>query len=412
MLGDAVFNRVKRSDHKAISEISAFLRSNDLNIDTTVEIFITVTQHDKLVACGGIADNIIKCVAISPLMRGEGLALALATELVNLAYERHHTQLFIYTKVQNEPLFRQCGFYPIATVPGIVVLMENSPCRLKRYAAQLASQRRPGDTIGSIVMNANPFTRGHQYLVRQAAKRCDWLHLFLVKENTSRFSYEDRRRLVLAGTADIPNLTVHEGSQYVISRATFPCYFIKDQGVADDCYTEIDLKIFRQYLAPALGITHRFVGNEPFCAVTAKYNRDMRYWLETPALPSPPIALVEIERLQYQGTAISASWVRKLLAAGDFHAAAPLVPPDTLYYLQDLQTQRRAKAAPHPLSPHNQVNDENYPRSNGRHAGIQRCHGAHRARRGAAARSVDRQQRGKTVRRGDPPHPAGGAAAL
>ncbi len=73
MLGDAVFNRVKRSDHKAISEISAFLRSNDLNIDTTVEIFITVTQHDKLVACGGIADNIIKCVAISPLMRGEGV---------------------------------------------------------------------------------------------------------------------------------------------------------------------------------------------------------------------------------------------------------------------------------------------------------------------------------------------------
>lgn len=214
MLGDAVFNRVKRSDHKAISEISAFLRSNDLNIDTTVEIFITVTQHDKLVACGGIADNIIKCVAISPLMRGEGLALALATELVNLAYERHHTQLFIYTKVQNEPLFRQCGFYPIATVPGIVVLMENSPCRLKRYAAQLASQRRPGDTIGSIVMNANPFTRGHQYLVRQAAKRCDWLHLFLVKENTSRFSYEDRRRLVLAGTADIPT------SRYTKARST------------------------------------------------------------------------------------------------------------------------------------------------------------------------------------------------
>ncbi len=167
-----------------------------------------------------------------------------------------------------------------------------------------------------------------------------------MKENTSRFPYEDRRNLVLKGTEGITNLTVHEGSQYVISRATFPCYFIKEQGVADDCYTEIDLKIFRQYLAPALGITHRFVGNEPFCAVTAKYNRDMRYWLETPALPSPPIDLVEIERLQYQGTAISASWVRKLLAAGDFHAAAPLVPKDTLYYLQDLQAQRRAKPIP------------------------------------------------------------------
>ena len=315
MLGDAVFNRVKRSDHKAISEISAFLRSNDLNIDTTVEVFITVTQHDKLVACGGIADNIIKCVAISPLMRGEGLALALATELVNLAYERHHTQLFIYTKVQNEPLFRQCGFYPIATVPGIVVLMENSPCRLKRYAAQLASQRRPGDIIGSIVMNANPFTRGHQYLVRQAAKRCDWLHLFLVKENTSRFSYEDRRRLVLAGTADIPNLRVHEGSQYVISRATFPVTS-SGSGRGRRLLHRNRSEDLPPVSGARAGITHRFVGNEPFCAVTAKYNRDMRYWLETPALPSPPIALVEIERLQYQGTAISASWVRKLLAAG------------------------------------------------------------------------------------------------
>ena len=98
MLGDTLFNRVKRSDHKSIAQINAFLRSNDLNIDTTVEIFITVTQNDKLVACGGIADNIIKCVAISPQMRGEGLGLTLATELVNLAYERHHTQLFIYTK--------------------------------------------------------------------------------------------------------------------------------------------------------------------------------------------------------------------------------------------------------------------------------------------------------------------------
>ena len=140
MLGDAVFNRVKRSDHKAISEISAFLRSNDLNIDTTVEIFITVTQHDKLVACGGIADNIIKCVAISPLMRGEGLALALATELVNLAYERHHTQLFIYTKVQNEPLFRQCGFSTLTSVPGVMVLMENMP-------EQPVKEKRPNDSL-------------------------------------------------------------------------------------------------------------------------------------------------------------------------------------------------------------------------------------------------------------------------
>ena len=107
--------------------------------------------------------------------------------------------------------------------------------------------------------------------------------------------------------------------------------------MADDCYTEIDLKIFRQYLAPALGITHRFVGNEPFCAVTAKYNRDMRYWLETPALPSPPIALVEIERLQYQGTAISASGCASCWRRG-------------------LPRRRAAGAAGHPVLPAGSAN--------------------------------------------------------
>ncbi len=112
----------------------------------------------------------------------------------------------------------------------------------------------------------------------------------------------------------------------------------------DDCYPEIDLKIFRQYLASALGVTHRFVGTEPFCTVTAKYNHDMSFWLETPSLPYPPISLVEIERLKYHNTAISASWVRKLLAQGDGETIRKLVPPATCQYLQRLLAQRAQKA--------------------------------------------------------------------
>lgn len=229
-----------------------------------------------------------------------------------------------------------------------MVLMENSATRIQRYASYLTTLRHDGNKIGSIVMNANPFTNGHRYLVQQAAAQCDWLHLFLVKEDTSRFPYEDRLELVRAGTSDIKNLTVHRGSEYIISRATFPCYFIKEQGVVDDCYTEIDLKIFRQYLAPALGITHRFVGTEPYCEVTAKYNRDMRHWLETPSLSAPPIELVEIERLRYHGTAISASWVRKLLVQKDLPAITPLVPEATRAYLQRLLVPRSENVTDRP----------------------------------------------------------------
>ncbi len=333
MFGNTVFTRVKRSENKKIAGITQFLRENDLSIDTTVEIFITVTRNERLIACGGLAGNIIKCVAIDESVRGEGLALTLATELINLAYERFCTQLFIYTKTQNEALFKQCGFFTLARVPGVMVLMENNATRLQQYASYLTTQRRDGNKIGCIVMNANPFTRGHRYLVQQAAAQCDWLHLFLVKEDTSRFPYEDRLALVRAGTADIEKLTVHRGSEYLISRATFPCYFIKEQSVINHCYTEIDLQIFRNHLAPALGITHRFVGTEPFCKVTASYNADMRRILQDPANPAPPVQLVEIERLQYHDIAISASWVRKLLVKRDFATIEQLVPEATARYL-------------------------------------------------------------------------------
>ncbi|WP_310606846.1 [citrate (pro-3S)-lyase] ligase [Buttiauxella brennerae] len=345
MFGNTVFAQVKRAENIKMSAITQFLRENDLSIDTTVEVFITVTRNDRLIACGGIAGNIIKCVAISESVRGEGLALTLATELINLAYERNCPNLFIYTKTNNEALFKQCGFYTLTSVPGLMVLMENSATRLERYASYLTTLRQAGSKIGCIVMNANPFTHGHRYLIQKAAEQCDWLHVFLVKEDTSRFPYEDRLALVRAGTADIKKLTVHRGSEYIISRATFPCYFIKEQGVLNHCHTEIDLKIFRQYLAPALGVTHRFVGTEPFCAVTATYNQDMRHWLETPMLQAPPIELVEIERLQYHGMAISASWVRKLLVKKDFLTIDYLVPEVTRDYLQRMFTAHPANPA-------------------------------------------------------------------
>ncbi|EFV6098063.1 [citrate (pro-3S)-lyase] ligase, partial [Shigella dysenteriae] len=166
MFGNDIFTRVKRSENKKMAEIAQFLHENDLSVDTTVEVFITVTRDEKLIACGGIAGNIIKCVAISESVRGEGLALTLATELINLAYERHSMHLFIYTKTEYEALFRQCGFSTLTSVPGVMVLMENSATRLKRYAESLKKFRHPGNKIGCIVMNANPFTNGHRYLIQ------------------------------------------------------------------------------------------------------------------------------------------------------------------------------------------------------------------------------------------------------
>ena len=119
----------------------------------------------------------------------------------------------------------------------------------------------------------------------------------------------------------------------MISRATFSAYFLKDKGIVGDCFTAIDLLMFRQYIAPALGITHRYVGTEPFCATTRKYNEDMKHWLQNGGTTAPAIHVTEIPRTVRGGNPISASEVRRLLRAGDFDRIEVLVPPATLELL-------------------------------------------------------------------------------
>ncbi|MGC6406891.1 [citrate (pro-3S)-lyase] ligase [Bisgaard Taxon 45] len=317
-----------------LKEIIDFLAKSDLSFDTQIEQFVVAyNAHDEIIAGGGISGNIIKCVAINEAYRGEGVALQLATELINLAYELGRTQLFIYTKPEYEILFKSCGFYTIATAYPNVVLLENSATRLKKYCNKLAQNYIHGEKIGAIVMNANPFTLGHHYLIQQALSYCDHLHLFVVGENVSLFSYEERFDLVKQGIADLENLTLHEGSDYIISRATFPNYFLKDKALTESLYVELDLKLFRHYIAPSLGITHRFVGSEPICAITHQYNQKMHYWLEQAHLPSAPIQVIELERNYYAGEPISASRVRQLLKNQDWQALSHFVPQTTLRYL-------------------------------------------------------------------------------
>lgn len=53
--------------------------------------------------------------------------------------------------------------------------------------------------IGSIVMNCNPFTLGHRYLVEEASRQSDLLYIFVVEEDKSDFPFEDRFNMVKAG---------------------------------------------------------------------------------------------------------------------------------------------------------------------------------------------------------------------
>jgi [citrate (pro-3S)-lyase] ligase len=315
-------------------EIKQLLLRSDLNLDSQVTIFIVAKFNTKIIACAGIERDIIKCVAIDSDYRGNQLNLTLIDHAIKYANDNGYFHLFLYTKPENIDFFKGCGFYPIVEITDLVVLMENTPVGIKQYCKKLNIQQKEGGKIGSIVMNANPFTKGHQYLVQYAANQCDWLHVFVVNENASLFSFDTRLKLVKDGTRQIKNVTVHASSPYIISRATFPTYFLKDKTKIDQAYMGIDLLIFRNYIAPALNITYRFVGTEPYDEVTKAYNEAMRYWLEDKKVTAQSVInVVEVPRITEDDTIVSASLVRKLLASKQYEQVKKLVPPTTWNYL-------------------------------------------------------------------------------
>lgn len=339
------FKRIyPQKDEARRQAVASFLKQAGLSLEADCEVVICAEGQNDIVGCGAIAGNVLKCIAVSPLIRGEGLSLKLLTELLTLAYELNRSELFLFTRPENSVLFSGAGFWPIAQAGTQAVLMENSSERLTRFCRQLALYRQPGKTIGAIVMNANPFTLGHRYLIEQAAARCDWLHLFVVKEDASQFRYTDRWALIEQGVVGIENLTLHPGSAYLISRATFPGYFLKEKGAVDDCHSQIDLQLFREHLAPTLGITHRFVGNEPFCPLTRAYNQRMHDILGSPHGRAPAIEVVELARMEKGGAPVSASRVRKLYAERDWRAVSALVPAGTLAFLQHLAAKQTETA--------------------------------------------------------------------
>ncbi|TKI06616.1 [citrate (pro-3S)-lyase] ligase [Martelella alba] len=322
-----------------LDEVRVLLAACDLDLEGDIRWFAAARGDHGLAGCAGLAGNTIKCVAVAAQYRGGNLSARLLEEAENLALRQGHAHLFLYTRPVNIPLFRKCGFYPLAQWDTVAALMENTPVGISHYCQNLARHYRPGERIGAVVMNANPFTLGHAYLAERAAAASDWLHIFVVREDASLFPYAERLEMVQRGVAHLDNVTVHPGSEYLISRATFPHYFLRDSHLVGQTHSAIDLLIFRNYLAPALGITQRFVGTEPYCPVTGQYNRDMRIWLEQPSRsPSPPIRVVEIPRkCQASGWAISASRVRALLKEGRLSSVGEIVPPSTLEFLTAFQ---------------------------------------------------------------------------
>ncbi len=303
--------------------IDAFYVRAGIRLDAGITRLAGVFEDETVLALGGIAGDAIRSLAVANEAQGEGILPMLVTHLYQELKSGGVDNVFVVTKPAYAPLFASLCFY-LRVKTEDAALLESRRDGLKRFLAQLPK------ADGAIVMNADPFTNGHRYLVETAAACCDRLLVLVLSKDAAHVPAEARLMLVRQGCADLPNVSVCPGGAYVISSATFPDYFFKNKTDAASAHARLDATLFAEQIAPACGIQTRFVGEEPLDPMTAAYNEAL-----LSILPAHGIYVRVIPRKVFCGAPISASRVRALWQAGDYASIAPLVPEPTLAYIRE-----------------------------------------------------------------------------
>jgi [citrate (pro-3S)-lyase] ligase len=280
------FSEFDATNERKVTKVKDFLDRNDLALSDDVELYVTASEEGEMVACGGISGKILKCVAVTPRLRGQRFVLKVINALLDAARRRGQDELFLFSAPKNQTYFESHGFKLIETSGNEVILMENND-NLAKYKSSLGGLKKEGESIGSIVICDSLISLEDIKRIELAAKRCDWLHVFIVCHdgNYTKKSYEKLSN----DLSYIPNITVHENSDYLISKATFPTYFIKDQAHISALHAELDVKIFKHHIAPVLGITQRFISKD-----SEIYDTTMQKIFANNE-PTPPIKIIPLD---------------------------------------------------------------------------------------------------------------------
>lgn len=299
-----------------------------------------IEEGGQLVATGSIDQNILKCIAIDQAWKGGPVFNDLISSLLNTVYADGYDRVFIYTKPEAAQGFSYLGFHEIERVAGKLVFMEKASQGFPAFIDHLKEVALPYQKTenGAIIMNANPMHKGHLYLIQQALDRVDQLFLFVVSDDRSYIPASLRKEIVSQvleeELTDPSRVTILSTSYYQVSSQTFPSYFLKEDDDVSRVQALLDAKIFKNQIGPALNISLRLVGDEPFSPTTATYNQAMEEVFQEEG-DSPAIGFQVIPRMEAGGRAVSASQVREALKKDDWETVQSLVPPASYRLLKD-----------------------------------------------------------------------------
>lgn len=348
---------INLQEQKEREEVELFLRGFDLSLERDVDYTLVVrdraVSEAPIVATCSKEKNVLKCFAVREDFQGEGITALLISALLDKLFSQGLYHSFIFTKPAQVRIFQALNFKLIQS-SAAVTLLENGIFDIRQAIEDLREKYALGvGEKAALVMNCNPFTLGHYYLIEKAALENREVLVFIVEEEQSLFPFRVRYELVCKGVEALSNVKVMPGGAYIISSATFPSYFLREEGERTRAYAELDASIFGRYFCQPLNITKRYVGEEPFCPVTRAYNEVLQR-----TLPDYGAEVQEIKRKTSKDdndVAISASEVRELLK-GDAplqgRKLKRLLPEVTLRFLvtnqgREIVEKIKASDSPH-----------------------------------------------------------------
>ncbi|MFR1708406.1 MAG: [citrate (pro-3S)-lyase] ligase [Clostridium sp.] len=312
-----------------VKRVETFLKGFDLKYED-VDYTLIIEEDGEIIATCSKKNNIVKCFAVSQEHQGQGISNILITDITNRLFEEGIYHNFIFTKPSNNFLFEGLG-YKVIVDTDKVSLLETGNKNITSELKKLKKDYNLNDNENyvALIMNCNPFTLGHKYIVEKAAKENKNVIIFVVEEDKSSFPFKVRFKLIKEGVNEFENVTVIPGGNYIISSATFPNYFLrKDDDILKE-YTKIDGNVFGKYFCKELNINKRYVGSEPYCNVTNTYNETLKK-----VLPKYGVEVQVVERCEIDNRAISASRVRDLLKEDKMEEVKELVPQTTYEFLK------------------------------------------------------------------------------
>lgn len=314
-------------------KLKTFLESVGLKKPEGLDYSVGIYYGEKLVGTGSIKGNTLQGIGINCNYQNEGILGKIITHLMKKSLEMGMEEIFVYTKPDRIINFTSYGFKVVAKGQ-YAALLEWTQKGIEKYKEKIKVLGVDGiQNSSSIVMNGNPFTLGHLYLVKKAAAESTHLYIFVVEEEASIFPFNVRYRLIKEATENLDNVTVIPGGQYIISSLTFPSYFTRDEDLVK-AHVDLDLEVFCRHIAPVLNITKRYVGTEPYCAVTKEYNEAMKK-----KLIKCSIEVVEVERESVGDDIISASKVRELIRLGRIEETKKYLPETTYNFIKSKEAE-------------------------------------------------------------------------